>query len=83
MIFFTDSAEDETEKSTLSHGSNKQSLDGNAIRQVIDNVHETQVVTGKGTSDKIKSRENEEIHSLHSDGTTEKSLERKVRLLYL
>ncbi|KAG6387537.1 hypothetical protein SASPL_152729 [Salvia splendens] len=72
-----DSAEDETEKSTLSHGSNKQSLDGNAIRQVIDNVHETQVVTGKGTSDKIKSRENGEIHSLHSDGTTEKSLERK------
>ncbi|KAL1566898.1 polygalacturonate 4-alpha-galacturonosyltransferase [Salvia divinorum] len=78
-----DSTEDGTENSShLSRGSNKQSLDGNAIRQVIDNVHKTQVVTGKGASNKIESREtvgieNKEIQSLHSDGTTEKSSARK------
>lgn len=97
MKKLTESAEIGTaNSSTQSRGSNEQSLDENPIRQVIGTVHETEVVTGKETSNKINSREREsvgiegvqsvpkeEIQSHHSDSTTENASERKVRLLYV
>lgn len=93
----TESAEIGTaNSSTQSRGSNEQSLDENPIRQVIGTVHETEVVTGKETSNKINSREREsvgiegvqsvpkeEIKSHHSDSTIENASERKVRLLFV
>ncbi|KAI3466477.1 hypothetical protein Pfo_023140 [Paulownia fortunei] len=85
-----ESAEDRsTNSSTLSSsGVNKQSLDENPIRQVIDMVHEAEVETGKEKSNKPKLSENigigggqndvkEEIRYQHYEGTSENASEKK------
>ncbi|KAK6154579.1 hypothetical protein DH2020_008827 [Rehmannia glutinosa] len=72
-----ESAEDRTtNSSTLGE---KQSLDENPIRQVIDEVHETEVETGKEKSNNPKLSENIGIGDGQNDvkGTSENASEKK------